>query len=341
MYFNFGISRSFGTRCFKKIQLRALTGLKTRVDSISTVGGQDNAEVSIAKEEAINFVEKVLESDNPIAEVTKNPLEFLQELHKKFRYSVPFTNLSYVTKGGFQTVDPKQKKDVLFRRQGGACFDTVPLIKAVLKHLGYKTFLISAGIPSSRTRLTDSHVGLVVKDITCPGSVHLVETGTRHPIPQPVALDFSTVSQEYHLGLYPVRFFKDGPGIVKMCSPDIGDSGCSKIKFEGEMWNVLITYRLLQRRSTQDCNNVINYIVKNKDELPEMRSQLFIFGFSQGLPTSIFGNQFSQYGKNGLNKKKRTLQNDSEIIKTVQQHFPQYSTEKVEGALTFWNSLRE
>ncbi|KAJ8023928.1 hypothetical protein HOLleu_36507 [Holothuria leucospilota] len=305
------------------------------------VGGQDNAEVSVTKEEAINFVEKVLELHNPIAAVTKNPLEFLQELHKKLRYSVPFTNLSYATKAGLQTVDPKQKKDLLFRQQGGLCFDVFPLIKAVFQHLGYKPFLISAGIPSSRTRVTESHVGLVVKDITYPGSVHLVETGTRHPILQPVALDFSSVSQEYHLGLYPVRFFKDGPGIVKMCSPNNDDNGFSKIKFEGEKWKVLITYRLLQHRSTHDCYNVVNYLAKNNNDLPEVRNQLFIFGFSQGLPTSIVGNQFFQYSKNGLNKKKRTLRNDSEIIKTVQEHFPQYSTEKLEEGLTFWNSVRE
>ncbi|KAJ8020994.1 hypothetical protein HOLleu_40743 [Holothuria leucospilota] len=63
--------------------------------------------------------------------------------------------------------------EAIFRRHGGYCFYTNIFFKALLDCMGYKTFHIGGNNPGDYQ--FDTHAGIIVCDLTYPGSYHLVD----------------------------------------------------------------------------------------------------------------------------------------------------------------------
>lgn len=137
---------------------------------------------TVTKSEAISFVEGVLGIPNPVVSANEDPWGFLCNIQKKMKTSVSFTNLVYFNEHGAHNFFLEESKRVVFTKQGGACFDVYPVVQAVLRHLGFDISLKSCSLSTVKTQLPVSHVGLLVKNVTYPGSLHFLEPGTRHPI---------------------------------------------------------------------------------------------------------------------------------------------------------------
>lgn len=302
--------------------------------SVSTFQGKReavNLEYPLTQTEAIFYVENVLQIPNPSERMSESPLQLLGEIQKQTKLLIPFTNVVFIKDKGkpFTLTDSKR---LMFQKEGGTCIVINSFTWAVLQQLGYETYLIGGSLPKSRSLLFDAHNGIIVQNLTSDGSFHLVEPGTMHPILEPIPLNFTRVSPVYQLTSYPIRFFKQGPGILKMCmpAPEQNEFRISDdiLLENGEKWKCLITYRTLQPLSLSYCFQLAQRIITESNLVPDMHKELAIFGFSGGKLTNIKGQQFVQYRHDGFPEVMKL-----DLDKTVDiahQHFPQYSHKYLE-----------
>ncbi|XP_071821311.1 uncharacterized protein [Apostichopus japonicus] len=285
----------------------------------------------LTKEEAVMYLEKVLDIPNPLLQIEKQgKFNFLCEVQRRTKMVQPFTVLTYITPE-YQGRSPSQQqvKDMMLNKQGGGCPQINTFTKAVLQRMGYEAYNIGGTLNKDRTPVYQSHVGLIVQNVTEKGSLHLVEPGSRLPIFDPVPLNFARMSQVYQIIGHGIRFFRECPGIVRLCIPIREETGDPNIdanvyNVDGVMWKTFITYDIIKESKWEYCYLIGDMLARNVCLIPEGHKDLFVCGFSRGLWTIIKGKIYIQYDSNGKDTIK-TFRTNEEVIENTNWCFPQYS----------------
>lgn len=295
----------------------------------------ENSHGLVTKEEAVEYLKTVLEIPEPVTMREQNAYDLLCEVQRRTRLTQPFNNVIYLQEG-IKAPSQQENKDIMKKKQGGGCLCINSFTRAVLEVMGYEVYNPGASFPKERTTLYETHLGLVAKNVTHEGSLHLVEPGTVRPIVEPIPLDFHRVSPIYRLITSQVRLFKDCPTVVKLCTPVVVQSGLREdaniYMEEGQAWRALITYHLNQPPSLETYYKISAMLSSNPEILPGLMHGVFIMGFSGNLWTEIRGNTFIRYDKDGRNIY-RKMESDGEIIDTARKYFPQYSESDLKRAI--------
>lgn len=135
--------------------------------------------------------------------------------------------------------------------------------------------------------------------------------------------------QVYQIIGHGIRFFRECPGIVRLCIPIREETGDPNIdanvyNVDGVMWKTFITYDIIKETKWESCYLIGDMLARNARLLPEGHKDLFVCGFSRGLWTIIKGKIYIQYDSNGKDTIK-TFRTNEEVIENTNWCFPQYS----------------
>lgn len=298
----------------------------------------------LTKEEAIVYLEKVLQIPHPLKQLkTLNKFEFLCKVQRQTKIVQPFTLLHYIL--GTSCPSMEQTKKMMFERQGGGCVQINMFTKVVLQRLGYKAYAVGGSLLKMRTPVYTGHCGFLVQDVTHDGSLHLVELGTPLPILHPILLNFPRTSTVHQLINHRIRLFRDCPGIVRLCLP-IGkewnpQTDGNIYNEEGELWRTMIIYRVLEELDLEYCCRMLDILARDAMLIPDAHKELVIFGYSSsGLWTEIKGKSFVQYHKSGQQIIK-DLNTNEEVVKNANRCFPQYSKDLLQFIVEYNDRVNE
>lgn len=304
----------------------------------------DDVPYPLTKEEALSFLENVLKIPNPEELIERDPMAFLNTYIYNMITKLPFTNLPHVSQPMNDKHNPtfEECKMAILRREGGHCFYKNTFSKALLDLMGYDTFHVGGNNVGEDQ--FDTHCGIVVCNLTFPGSLHLAEPGTRRPLYQAIPLDFKTESQVYKFHFMRSKFFKREHGILLWCAEAADETAPSEhvLESEGTFWKVQLIYRLNTRRDRAFYLEKGGYRFGIPGLVPTIHQTAFLVGYEGNRILSIvYQRNLAAMGclaamrieYEDPAKNEFQLLTDKEVLEAILLHFPQYSKQLVQRAI--------
>lgn len=302
---------------------------------------QEDVSYNLTKGEALSFVEKVLDIPTPEDLILANKEYFIKEFVRQVNLKIPFTNIPFVTNKGLATLSLNECKEAMFARQGGNCMIINTFAKAVIELFGINCYIVGGSLYQWKDPAFDDHLAVIVQNVTFPGSLHLLDLGTRYFF-EPVPLDFDRVSTVYRCRHFSYRFFYVSAGVVQLCrkcklSKDEPDHLRSMYVENDGWWEVLTTFRILQPKCLLDCLELNRLIAENKNLTPLAGSDILLFGYPNGLLVNITTKRCLTMSESGLTEVIK-MTSPRNVIEAVQKYFPQYSYQHVEAVVNHFSS---
>ncbi|KAJ8032862.1 hypothetical protein HOLleu_22931 [Holothuria leucospilota] len=296
---------------------------------------------NLTKEEALCFVEKVLDIPTPENLIHANKEYFIREFVRQVNLNIPFTNVPFITNKGLTTLSLNECKEAMFTRQGGNCVIISSFVKAVIELLGIDCYTIGGSLYRWKNPVFEDHLAVIVQNVTFPGSLHLLDLGTRYFF-EPVPLDFDRVSPVYQCRHFPYRFFHVSAGVVQLCRKyKLSKKGPNHLRLiyveNDEWWEVLTTFRTLQPKCLLNGLELNRLIAEDRNLTSLSGSDILLFGYPNGLSVDITTKRCLTMSENGLTEMVK-MTSPRNVIETVQKYFPQYSYLQVEAVVNHFSS---
>ncbi len=122
-------------------------------------------------------------------------LDFLNQLHLKHCFAIPFENLSIML-GKFPSLEKEElRHKILVKNHGGYCFELNGLLYELLKELGFEVHCLCARILFGSVRVSyRSHQILLVR---LEGQNYILDVGYRNGILMPAPLVFNRAFEQF------------------------------------------------------------------------------------------------------------------------------------------------
>ena len=165
----------------------------------------------LSKEEAVQFITKVLGISSPLKKLEEDRTLFLNDLIKAFYCSVLFQNITLLSKPEANRHVPtwEEVKAAVMGGRGGLCYPLSVFMTYLLEALGYEVYF-----PASSIFWSNNHMTTIVQNLSFPGSKHLVDV-TGFPTFEAVPLDFEKESPVYSYSFLEFKFVKEGNKILR------------------------------------------------------------------------------------------------------------------------------
>lgn len=261
----------------------------------------------------------------------ENSLALLNNIIDQINKVIPFTNIHFFSSSlPVWNCTPDIQKHHMLSRQGGTCIWVNPFTKAILDRLGYKTYHICGFNPGDGTN--DTHISIIVEDVTHPGSRHLVDPGTRRPLCAAIPLDFDKESPVYKFHYMRSKFFRDGD-FLTWCAQTPMNTGSKQVMYdsEGQKWHKQVNFWLTEKRHWHPFVDTwkMFFQVCNVHKAPPFNGLIF-FAYLDDKIVSVLalGGKFITYflEEDSYEKVEMTK---SQLLELLQTNFPQYSESKL------------
>ncbi|KAJ8020996.1 hypothetical protein HOLleu_40745 [Holothuria leucospilota] len=311
--------------------------IQTALDNIPE---KDDIPYPLMREEAFHFLKNVLLIPDPLNLLQQDSILFLNTFIQRMTTEIPFTSIPDVSKpiNGKHCPTLTEGKEAIFSRQGGHCFYKNIFSKALLDLMGYKTFHVGGNNPGEDH--FDTHTGIIVCDLSYPGSLHLAEPGTRRPLFEAIPLDFDQESPMYHFHFMRSKFFMRDNGILLWCAhaPEHTAPSTYIIESGDEFWKIQLTYRLHQQRSRKYFTERAQHIAKIPTVIPSVHYTLYLLAYKEKkLYSYLYLNhkdlvRLKVQGED-LSESDIQLLAPDEMIGSIVENFPQYTRDTIQNAL--------
>ena len=166
----------------------------------------------LSKEEAVQFVTKVLGISSPLRKLEEDRTLFLNDLIKAFHRTVPFQNITLLCQSEADRHVPtwEESKVAMMGGRGGICYTVSVFMTYLLEALGYETYFPASGI-----FFPNNHITTIVQNLTYPGSKHLVDALSGYPTFEAIPLDFEKESPVYCHSFLEYKFVREGNTILR------------------------------------------------------------------------------------------------------------------------------
>ncbi|KAJ8038473.1 hypothetical protein HOLleu_15909 [Holothuria leucospilota] len=298
----------------------------------------------LTKEEALKFLECNLGIPTSQICTDGKSMEFLNRVIKEMDRSLPFNNFTRLTEGPLSNFKPEDWKNKILSGQGGTCRCKNPFMKALLECLGYTTLQIPGNNPL-RDGKNQTHISTLVCDISYPGSRHLVDTSTCWPLGEAIPIDFATESPEYSSYQIRRKFFKIDKDFLHLGIP-LPSGGPEKQVMRdasGAKWEIRMIYWLNERADWKEFNEsfIKTHEIQN---LPFKKpyDTLLFYGFLNKKRVRIVcpdGQIHATFYSLEDSTKEYVIMTKAELLDFFQNHFPQYSVQKLEKACQVSNVI--
>lgn len=168
-------------------------------------GSQESLERILSREEAISYIESQLGVIGPIEALRTDPIEFVDQLCRRFVNVVPFQSVSILVTERCNRFLPNMaeiKRDI-FSRVGGCCYTLNVFMCELLRALGLSVYYARCAIHG----VEDCHVTVIVRDLVQQGDRWMVDVGSGYILTRPVCLTFPGFESPVHKhGFLEVKF---------------------------------------------------------------------------------------------------------------------------------------
>ena len=167
----------------------------------------------ITTDEAFSFLTNVLGILEPEKKLEANREAFVGDILKAMHHHIPWQTVKNLATPENERRLPtlaEIKEDVI-GKLGGLCYTFNLYGMMLLRALGYKVSLVPATVINN----VDCHLTLIVSNLTCQGSEHMVDFGAGPPTFRPIPFDFEEMSPEYTDSFLRYRFVRQGETIIR------------------------------------------------------------------------------------------------------------------------------
>jgi arylamine N-acetyltransferase len=294
--------------------------------------------MNLSKEEAIQFVTSVLGIPDPDRKLREEDrVAFLNEIIKAIYCSVPFQNITLLVQDVADQHVPTMEeiKADLTGKKGGLCYAKGMFGNHLLQALGYDTYMCAGSI-----KFFDSsnHVICIVRNLTSPGSLHMVDAWCGWPAFEAIPLDFQDESPIYKFSFLDVKFIRKGTLIQRYhWKPGdcYGEEAGDKY-IDG--WRKMCEFDMAILRDISFFEQPMSRVYKQPGDLsPFMVS--FRTVMYKDLKLIAIRDDTLLLEKDDRKVERTKLQSRKEVCEAVMKYFPQFSAKDVMKALDNVNLL--
>lgn len=289
--------------------------------------------MNLSREEAIQFVTNVLGLSDPDRKLQEDHrVKFLDEIIKAIHASVPFQNITLLVQDVADQHIPtvEEIKADLMGGKGGLCYSIGTFVTYLLRALGYDAYMCAGSIT-----IFDSgnHVICVVRNLTSPGSLHMVDAWSGWPTFEAIPLDFQDESPTYNFSFVKFKFLCKGTLIERYhwkteesCSAD------NPQHLDG--WRKTCEFDMAVPREIPFFQKPMSRVYKQPGDLSPFLSSFRVVVY-RDLKLIAIRNDILLLEKadGGREVETTKLQSRREVCEVVSKYFPQFATEDVMKAL--------
>ena len=288
--------------------------------------------MDLSKEEALQFVTDVLGIPDPDKKLQEDRVPFLNEIIKGIHCSVPFQNITLLIQDVADQHVPtlEEIKADLMGKKGGLCYTIGVFGTYLLQALGYDAYLCAGSI-----MVFDSgnHVICIVRNLTSPGSLHMVDAWTGWPTFEAIPLDFQDESPIYNFSFLEFKFIRKGTLIQRYHRK--GES-YAEMPFDTDQhldgWRKMCEFDTAIPREISFFEQPMSRVYKQPGDLSP-----FLVSFRavtyKDLKLVAIRNDTLLLEKEKHEVKTTKLQSRKEVCEAMGKYFPQFTAEDVMKAL--------
>ena len=288
--------------------------------------------MNLGKEEAIQFVTNVLGIPDPDRKLQEDRVAFLNEIIKAIHCSVPFQNITLLVQDVVDQHVPTMEeiKADLLGKKGGLCYAVGVFGTYLLQALGYDAYMCAGSI-----MIFDSgnHVICIVRNLTSPGSLHMVDAWTGWPTFEAIPLNFQDESPVYNFSFLEFKFIRKGTLIQRYHRK--GES-YAEIPFHTDQhldgWRKMCEFDMAIPREIPFFEQPMSRVYKQPGDLSP-----FLVSFRavtyKDLKLIAIRDDKLLLEKDGHEVETTKLQSRKEVCEAVTKYFPQFAAEDVMKAL--------
>ncbi|XP_038052618.1 uncharacterized acetyltransferase YvcN-like [Patiria miniata] len=286
---------------------------------------------NLSSTEVTQFLECVLQIQSPMESLARDRVSFLRDLIAAFLSKIPYQSVTSIAtpKPERRRLTFQEIKFDMMTRRGGLCYEMNSFMKLLLEKLGFEVYHIGC----TSFGKTNNHLAIVVKNLSRPGDLHLVDVGCGHPTFELVPLDFDKESPLYKTSFLVHKFVKDADGSFRWMHKSYRDfDGPSVIVVDG--WYMFMKFKL-EFRDIEfffPHMEIVHTVEIGPEALSIMLVQLKAVDYRNGKLLAITGTSNLEEDASGKVNKKR-ITSPQELLEAYRVHFPQFPVETVQQAI--------
>ncbi|XP_038052621.1 uncharacterized protein LOC119725313 [Patiria miniata] len=286
---------------------------------------------NLSLSEATQFLKGVLQMQSPMESLARDRVSFLRDLMAAFLSKIPFQSVTAIAtpKPERRRLTFQEIKVDMITQKGGLCFEMNYFMKALLEKLGFEVYHVGCTIIGK----PNNHLSTVVKNLSRPGDLHLVDVGCGHPMFEPIPLDFDKESPLYKSNYLVHKFVKDADDSFRWMHKSYRDyDGSTGRVVDG--WYMFLEFKLEFRDIEFFALHMenIHTVESGPEALAHFLVQLKATDFRNGKLFAITGTSTLEEDASGKVNKKR-ISSPQELEEAYKFHFPQFPAETIQQAI--------
>ena len=276
--------------------------------------------------ECFDFLHDVLEINDPRESLSGDKVSFLNDVIHRVHHMIPW-QVVYQRNDHYEDLTYDDIKQDMFARVGGGCFHVNVFMKTLLETLGFDAYFYLCAI----NNVPASHMGMAVRNLTFPGSVHVVDAGLQFPVFEAIPMDFDEESPIYQHSYLKHKYVKRPDGMVDWLH-EARPNNISRKLTDDEIACGWLVHGTLDCFRANDLFTCINGIMKIMDPVTSKlgpRARIFINDQLLMIQTRMV---VSSLPNNDL--KYTPINSVEELFSLYQKYFPQFSKEVLEKVLS-------
>ncbi|XP_041472346.1 uncharacterized protein LOC121421645 [Lytechinus variegatus] len=285
----------------------------------------------ITREEALSFLQDVLNLESALSKLKTDKIAFLNEFFKAFSHHVPYQTVKALSTPPDARSLPTSadiKKSVT-SKEGGLCYQLNLFAWMLLCALEFEAHLVSGDC----LVYTDIHVVVIIDNILKKGSRHIFDVGMGFPILRLVPLDFEHQSPVYTDSNTRYRFVRQGHVIIyQLCKETHQSEAISHREYIQDGWISFIRIHVDQSVPVSHFDNRMTKVFTEIDPDLYFLTSLRCLAFPNGRLVCIKDVKLLLEDEDRQVQVTRFRSRD-EVLDAFSRHFPQFPSVMVNGAM--------
>ena len=286
---------------------------------------------SISTDDAFSFLSDVLCISEPGKKLKANRVLFVGDILRAMYHHIPWQTVQNLATPCSERhlPTPAEIKDDVNKKIGGFCYTFNIFGLMLLRALGFKVALVPATVINIVV-----HLLLIVKNLTSPGSKHMVDFGAGSPSFRPIPLDFEEISPEYTDSFLRYRFVRQGDDVIRQhnIQSDPGNTMISKLVAVDDEWFSFYFIHASRHVTVEHFTSTISGFYTNPDHPSGFLSNMYCYAYPNGRLVRIKNTTLLLEGENG-HVQKSYFRSREEILAAFASYFPQIPRRMIEAAM--------
>ena len=310
------------------------------MDDSANKSNRSTATALLSEKRAKQFVVEQLGIEALGEKFRNDKVSLLNEIITAWQNRIPFQNISLMA----SAADPSERRiptmeenvTSVLSLQGGCCWTHNTVMHTILNALGYEVMLCLCGVFSPDN---NTHVVVIVKNMTAPNSFHVVDVGFGCISPKAICLDFEEESEVVDNIYTPCKYIKYEGWFVRCHKPksrEIAEPKASVVTIDG--WDLVYYFKLQEYTYEQ----VKAYLGAGVYHQPDDFFNQVIYSavVSDGKFVFLHNRKLKVEKTPGGEVEVVMLEQDEQLLDAIFKNFPTIPEEEAMCAVENWRNLK-